>query len=215
VPHWHQDGGTYFVSFRLADSIPQERLREWAAEREGWVTRNPPPWSVEQEPEYHERFTARIETWCDQGMGSCALRQLATRKILSDSLTHFDGERYTQHALVVMPNHVHVLFSLLGNHALADVVKSWKTFTSREIHRLTEASGTFWMKDYFDRLVRDTAHFWRCARYIRRNPEKARLAAGDYTLFEAPLVREQLDSERSGGFPAAVQNGRLGSRPSA
>lgn len=62
------------------------------------------------------------------------------------------------------------------------------------------------MKDYFDRLVRDADHFWRCTRYIRRNPAKARLAPDDYTLFEAPFVREQLDAEglpRSGGVPVA------------
>ena len=28
LPHWRQDGATYFVTFRLADSLPQMKLRE-------------------------------------------------------------------------------------------------------------------------------------------------------------------------------------------
>jgi hypothetical protein len=29
LPHWQQEGATYFVTFRLAGSLPQEVLRRW------------------------------------------------------------------------------------------------------------------------------------------------------------------------------------------
>src|SRR5687767_12305877 len=74
LPHWQQDGASYFVTFRLADSIPQDRLGAWNAEREAWSKWNPLPWSPKQEEEYHRRFTARIEGWLDEGAGSCVLR---------------------------------------------------------------------------------------------------------------------------------------------
>lgn len=54
------------------------------------------------------------------------------------------------------------------------------------------------MKDYFDRMVRDAGHFWRCARYIRRNPEKANLLVEAFTLFESDHVREVLDGRANG-----------------
>jgi putative transposase len=33
LPHWRQDGATYYVTFRLADSLPQSKLDELAGLR--------------------------------------------------------------------------------------------------------------------------------------------------------------------------------------
>ena len=44
-------------------------------------------------------------------------------------LRRFDGERYEIASFVVMPNHVHVLFRPLGEHALPEILKSWKGFS--------------------------------------------------------------------------------------
>ena len=46
------------------------------------------------------------------------LKDPANAKIVADALRHFDGERYEMASFVVMPNHVHVLFRPLGDHAL-------------------------------------------------------------------------------------------------
>lgn len=34
LPHWQQQGATYFITFRLADSVPKEKLDRWILERE-------------------------------------------------------------------------------------------------------------------------------------------------------------------------------------
>ena len=34
LPHWTREGGIYFVTFRLADSLPQAVVKAWKAERE-------------------------------------------------------------------------------------------------------------------------------------------------------------------------------------
>ena len=75
LPHWRQDVCIYFVTFRLADSIPAERLHRWLAERDDWLARNPPPHSPRTRREYHDRFTERLERWLDRGYGSCVLRE--------------------------------------------------------------------------------------------------------------------------------------------
>ena len=71
LPHWRQDGATYFVTFRLADAIPQTKLREWEREMADWLKKNPEPHSPEQKAEYHERFTEKFQHWLDAGMGEC------------------------------------------------------------------------------------------------------------------------------------------------
>ena len=203
LPHWDQSSATFFVTFRLADSIPAEKLTRWRSERAAWLASTPPPHTAEQEHDYHDQFTARIEAWLDLGAGNCALRDPATRAITAASFAPFDGARHWQHAWVVMPNHVHLLFSLLAPHTLEALLQSWKGFTAHATNRILGKAGDFWMRDYFDRLIRDSTHFWRCARYIRRNPESARLSPHQSTLFEAPFVNDFLNSERYGGFPAA------------
>src|ERR1044072_2063314 len=48
-------------------------------------------------------------------------------------------------------------------------------------------SGRFWMKDYFDRFIRNEEHYWNTVRYIENNPVKARLCKehGDWPFSSA------------------------------
>src|SRR5438132_5294859 len=41
LPHWRQRGATYFVTFRLADSLPQGKLQQWVRERDAWFDAHP------------------------------------------------------------------------------------------------------------------------------------------------------------------------------
>jgi len=109
LPHWRQTGCMYYVTFRLADSLPQTLLKQWQAERALWLKLNPRPWSVAVLREYAQRFQGPVEKWLDAGHGSCALRDPAKREVVAGALRHFDGERYALDAFVVMPNHVHAL----------------------------------------------------------------------------------------------------------
>src|SRR5690242_3862257 len=56
LPHWKQDGRTYFVTFRLADSVPQEKLTQWRMELQEWMQKHPDPRTAAQEEEYTELF---------------------------------------------------------------------------------------------------------------------------------------------------------------
>ncbi|MBT3291278.1 MAG: hypothetical protein HN380_28300, partial [Victivallales bacterium] len=58
LPHWEQEGTTYFVTFRLVDSLPQQKLARWRADREQWLDAHPEPLGDEEWAEYHERFSA-------------------------------------------------------------------------------------------------------------------------------------------------------------
>jgi REP element-mobilizing transposase RayT len=198
LPHWSQDNSTFFLTIRLGDSIPRNKLDELRHEREIWLQLNPPPWTEKQELEYHERFSGKVEKWLDEMHGSCALRSPACANAVSQVLMKFDGARFRHHAWIVMPNHVHALFSLLGDESLPKIVGAWKGASAREVNLIEKRTGPLWQKDYFDRLIRDEKHFWNCARYIRRNPKKAGLKQGEFLLFESGTVRERLDAtERS------------------
>jgi REP-associated tyrosine transposase len=174
----------------LADSIPSHLRTQWQEEREIWLRLHPEPWDAETELEYHKRFTSAVERWLDAGYGSCILRRAKCAGIVDNALRHFDGLRVGLISSVIMPNHVHALLVQNSEHALEDLLRSWKTFTSRSINRLLGSSGRLWQRSYFDRLVRDEKHFRNCVRYIRRNPEKAHLKPGKYILYESDLAKQ-------------------------
>jgi type I restriction enzyme R subunit len=180
LPHWQQGNVWVFVTWRLGDSLPKAKLDQWNGEREIWLKLHPEPWDEKIEAEYHERFSRQIDEWLDQGSGSCVLKDPANAKSVAEALRHFDGERYELASFVVMPNHVHVLFRPLGDHVLADILKSWKGFTAREINKRLGKKGRLWQGEYWDRLIRNERHFSKVVEYIRENPVKARLREGEF-----------------------------------
>ncbi|WP_139373223.1 transposase [Prosthecobacter debontii] len=184
LPHWQQGEVPVFVTFRLADSLPQVLLNAYLAERERFLLNHPEPWDEITEVCFHGLFADRLDEALDAGHGSCALRQPDIAEIVQGRLHHFDGERYQLQSYVIMPNHVHVLFTLDDAVSLPGIVQGWKGVSSRLIHKAgLSALDPFWQPDYFDRLIRSPDHLKTVKAYIRDNPLKASLKTG-YVLWE-------------------------------
>ncbi|MGI8957808.1 MAG: class I tRNA ligase family protein, partial [Chthoniobacterales bacterium] len=177
LPHWEQSGATYFVTFRLADSLPATKLSELEEERKNWLKFHPQPWSDEEKRDYYERFSNKLESWLDAGEGACVLTQPEAAQIVANALQHFAGERYELGSWVVMPNHVHVLVTPKGAHALGDILHSWKSFTSNRINTLLDRSGPLWQRESYDHIVRNQGALGGITDYILSNPEKANITA--------------------------------------
>ena len=128
------------------------------------------PWDEEEMKERRRLFTMRFEELLDDCHGSCLLREPARREVVTTALHHFDGERYELGAYVVMPNHVHVLFRLLGETVMEKVIHSWKLFSARRINIMSGRSGQLWQAECWDRLMRSQAQYDWTVRYIQRNP---------------------------------------------
>ncbi len=206
LPHWEQPGATYFITFRLADSIPASLISTWEAELAAWEERHPQPWNVKTTAEFKVLFDERRQDWLDQGHGSCTLRKPAAADMVAKALRHFDGERYALDHFVVMPNHVHVLLSPLSGHGLPDILHSWKSFTAKEINKLENCSGKFWMEESFDRIVRDLEELDYYRRYILENPVKAGLSEEQCVLGSDVKILHE-DQHMQAGRPQASTGG--------
>lgn len=193
LPHWHQPGTTYFVTFRTEDSVPQALNRAWHANRAQWLVNHgidpsAKDWklhlrrSLELEREYHATFTREFMEYLDRGLGECVLRDQRIAEIIADSLAYSDGVQYHLGDFVVMPNHVHLLVGLLGASEITTLCESWKHFTALKINRHLSRRGRFWQEESFDHLVRGPEQFWRFQTYISDNPRRAGLAPGTYFL---------------------------------
>jgi carbamoylphosphate synthase large subunit/REP element-mobilizing transposase RayT len=194
LPHWEQEAVTYFVTFRLADAVPQNILRQWKEELETWRNFHPESWDARTKYEYQKRFQDGREHWLDQGHGECILKNSDLAEIVVNALRHFDHERYILDAFVVMPNHVHVLVRLAEGQRVADVLHSWKSFSAKVINHHLGRSGRVWQEESYDRIVRDSKELAQYRDYIRRNPETARLRKGEFVLHADGVLAHNVDS---------------------
>jgi REP element-mobilizing transposase RayT len=164
LPHF--DGGEIpqFITFRLADSMPQALLDRWREDL-----------SSEQTVNVDAVLRKRIELFLDQGYGECYLKDPQVAASVQNSFLFFDGKRYRLTAWVVMPNHAHLLLTPCVGHELSDILHSLKSYTANEANKLLRRKGQFWQPESFDRWVRDADHFAKVIAYIENNPVKARL----------------------------------------
>ncbi|MFM8887680.1 MAG: transposase, partial [Chthoniobacterales bacterium] len=166
LPHWRQNGVLYFVTFRLADSLPSEKIQSLQLEREIWLRAHAPPLTPAEEKEFWKLFGARTQQLLDAGHGSCRLAKPGIRSIVDDSLRHFDGQRYELGRFAIAANHVHVLVRPLPGHELSQIVQAWKSYTARRINAALGRKGPVWQKESYDHIVRNASALWHIERYI-------------------------------------------------
>ncbi|MEI6235275.1 MAG: transposase [Planctomycetota bacterium] len=179
LPHWRQVGATYFVTFRLFDSLPQSKLIELKSMRDDWLRHHPPPYEKASLDLLTRNLIIRVEKWLDAGYGSCVLARPEAKRVVEDSLHFFDGEKYLLGSYVIMPNHVHVILKPLVEHiSLERILQGLKRHTSQTILRAMKLNGSFWQKESFDRIIRDELHLYKAVQYIGKNPSRAGLDSG-------------------------------------
>lgn len=168
LPHCDAAGLRQAITFRLADSLPRESL---AALEERLAL-------APEDVRTRER-RRQLDAWLDAGYGCSALAHPVVAAVMVETLFRFDGVRYRLLAWCVMPNHVHVLIA--PSEPLGRIVQSWKSYTGRWILAKNAELGlgvpgpACWMREYWDRFIRDEHHFARCVDYLHQNPVKAGL----------------------------------------
>jgi REP element-mobilizing transposase RayT len=196
LPHWRQSGTTYFVTFRLADSLPLEKLALWRREQQAWLRQNPTPHTPAQRQEYFDRFPRRLQTWLDAGCGSRILGVPEVNLLVREALQFFDGQRYKLDEFVVASNHVHAILTPFDEFELSDILHSWKSFTAHKIVKIkialdrlqgAKAGGNLsklqtpivWQKESFDHIVRSPESLGKFRDYIRAHDQNDSGACSD------------------------------------
>ena len=178
MPHYDAIGKYQIITYRLADSLPQEILKniidKYSEEKKGLRRKE-------------------IELQIDKGYGSCLLKYPHCAKIIIENWKYFDKKRYDLISYVVMPNHVHLLIKT-KTFEIGYLVKSWKSYTAKAIRKyfaslsnadyqsalpvtssILQTGTPFWQREYWDRFIRDEKHFNYAINYIHENPVKAGL----------------------------------------
>ena len=176
LPHIQIPGATYFVTFRLKDSLPLEIVEQLAKETE--QIKNLP---LELREIEHRRWFGRFDDILDRCLsGEKFLANGQARAIVVDSLRRRDGQVYDLLAYCIMPNHVHLIFTPLEKsdrsyHSLTEILHSLKRNSAKQANLSLGHTGPFWQDESYDHFIRDESELDRIIKYILHNPVKAGL----------------------------------------
>ncbi|MCF6228701.1 MAG: alanine--tRNA ligase-related protein, partial [Planctomycetes bacterium] len=198
LPHWETANATYFVTFRLADSLPKESRDKIIQEREEiYATANQMGREL-TDSEYDRLLklhTEKIDGWLAKGYGQCYFNDDRCAEIVANAFEHFNGDRYVLSAWCVMPNHVHVVFKPTSGNSLSDVIQSWKSFSAKACNKVLGRTGEFWMPESFDRVIRDRTEYKNFVKYTVENPQQAGLQGWKWVWQYENLEQGDLSGE--------------------
>jgi len=124
-------------------------------------------------------------TFCTHGRWVLpeSVRQIVLKCCLHDNLTKYDLR-----GAVVMPDHVHLIFTPLVNwqamevYSLSEIMDAIKGASAHKINRVLERKGRLWQAESFDHVLRSSENLDAKVSYVLENPVRAGLVA-DWTLY--------------------------------
>ena len=207
LPHIDKPGASYFITFRLAGSIPKVKLDKLKSRYRNDLI------DLDQIENVHQRnlskfnrrkvFLLQYDELLDKiKSGPMFLKIPRVRDIIAEQIHRFHGKLYDLTTFSIMSNHVHILFDsylepkdilirkdpFLGCVTVSKIMKRIKGATARYCNMELKRSGTFWSDESFDIYIRNEKMYWNVHRYILNNPVKASIVK-DWKDFEGNYSR--------------------------
>lgn len=182
LPHYQPAEATFFVTFRLAGSIPKDvirRLREnHQLIKKGILAQKDLTDKEKRELQYvaQKQLFADTDAFLDTNPNEPYwLKEKAVAEIVSEAIHYRDMKQYDLQAYTIMPNHVHMMMTLLPDApVLFKVMQHLKRNVAKMSNKVLGRTGlAFWEDESYDHVVRDEKEFYRILNYILRNPIKA------------------------------------------
>jgi REP element-mobilizing transposase RayT len=119
------------------------------------------------------------------------------RSIVLDCCLHDNGNRFDLRVAVVMPDHVHLIFTPLIDYekmevcSLAEIMDVIKGASAHKINRSLGRKGKVWQTESFDHVLRSSESLDAKIEYLLQNPVRQGLAnewQGYPWLWKKPFV---------------------------
>ena len=182
LPHYYRPCACYFITFRLAGSLPIKKVSKLKEEYEfsKQIIRRNSKNKKELEQKLSDswkRYFEKIDKLLHEYKKSPKyLEKREIASLVSSALKFYDKKEYDLLCYCIMLNHVHVVFTLKENaRVLSKIMKSIKGYSARESNKILGRRGTFWQDESYDHIVRDEKELERIVYYVLNNPVKAGL----------------------------------------
>jgi len=102
-------------------------------------------------------------------------------KIIFDTIDWLENNNYIDcYFVIVMPDHLHLVFQLLGTKTLSEVMKSLKGFTGRKIKEKLRLDTPVWQNQFYDHLIRKDEDLLGIMKYCLYNSVRAGLVENPF-----------------------------------
>jgi putative transposase len=177
LPHFTPENAAYFVTTRLADSLPacvanKLRQKHLAAME---LKKQDPDVNGEMLRYLSKQYIVELDKALDTNTtGPQWLSQPDVCSIVRNEILKLESENAIDvWCFSVMPNHLHVLFTLREGE-LSKIMQLLKGRTSFAANKVLSRKGAFWQHESYDHVLRQN-EFERIIRYILLNPVNAGL----------------------------------------
>lgn len=192
LPHIYPEGATFFITFRLSDSLPQDVVKAIKGELEIEVrkikssSKSPIDKAANIKLLKQDLF-GKFEVQLDaDSYGNCWMEDKQVANIIFQKIKEYDGLYYNLIACCIMPNHVHMMVDTSINSDSSNAgnkipVSKWmqliKGGSAYEINQYLNRKGQLWARESYDHYVRynKDGEYERIVHYIKNNPIKAGL----------------------------------------
>jgi REP element-mobilizing transposase RayT len=210
LPHYQPDEATYFVTFRLQESLPKSIVDEIRDRKKTETHLN----------DYFASFEGFDEQLETGSRGPFWLRNPAVVNVVRDAIHFRDSKEYDLIAYCIMPNHVHIVFSIEGyslptgqdgragelrklggfvgrdgvpTYRVTSIIAGLKKHTAMKANKILGRTGPFWQAESYDHVVRSEEDLERIIQYVLLNPVKANLVK-DWKLWNGSYVNPAFEA---------------------
>lgn len=191
LPHLQEPGAEYFVTFRLAGSLPKNVILQLKESRD--ILKKDFYENVDyrlRNRRFDALFFKKYESLLDkQSTGPHWLKKKSIAAIVMEALHYRDRKEYDLYAYCIMSNHVHIVFKDLSPNQLnpitenenerafpvTKIMHSLKSYTALMANRELNRTGAFWHEESYDRMIRNDIELENTIRYTLNNPVKISL----------------------------------------
>jgi REP element-mobilizing transposase RayT len=195
LPHLFIRGYSFFVTIRLAGSLPLSKLDELRLEfekekttlerRKNQIKDFETKWE-DLKRNYFVKYDSLLDG-AKQGPHWLADDRVAA--LVAESLHWGDVQRYHLIAFTIMPNHIHIVLRPMldeqhksdtsqestKDYFLTEILENFKKYTAHRANKLLGREGAFWQHESYDHMARNKKELLRSVNYTLMNPVKAGL----------------------------------------
>ena len=186
LPHWQEPGAEYFVTFRLAGTLPKELILELQNQRKAisskfGADRKIPRVTHRLEAVFFKKYEYLLD---GSSYGPDWLKEEKVVSIVKEAIHYRDQKEYDLYAFCIMSNHVHMVFkdlaspksSIVKDHfPVTEMLKNLKSYTGLQANRELGRKGSFWHEESYDHMIRNDESLERIISYTINNPVKVNL----------------------------------------
>lgn len=186
LPHWQPQGAEYFITFRLAGTLPQvalDKIKRYRKQLSGIeYSDDIPDLRIQIQRKIFQTYEKYLD---EQHTGPTWLKNQEIAEVVKEAIHYRDRSKYDLYTYCIMPNHVHLVFKHLINenkvdkednsYPITDILRNMKRHTAYKCNQILNRKGAFWQSESYDRVIRDQDELENTIRYTLNNPVKAAL----------------------------------------